>query len=408
MIEQVRKWYLEKTGMQLPEASYRTLQDLISRRERDLSLTYHDYINYLLSDIQEQNSVIEELCITETYFFREEKSFYAFKEELAGIPLSEVVRVWSVTCSSGEEPLSIAALLKANGYSYNIYATDIHQPSLAIFQKGSYSINSFRKDGSSLHFLLSHIGTKTEDSFQIHKDIFQNIHIMHKNIFSDSLHEIPNNLHFVFFRNTMIYMPSSSRTKVLEKILSHLACEGFFFPGITEIPQIQMQTLSSVYRQGVYYLKKVSSELATEQPAPASSQNFAKSTFALSGVLRYLDRGDHHLALLSLKEHASLVSEEVYLYLQGKIAALQNEAEKSDIYYRSALRKNEAFWPAMFELVRNKQEYRQAEIMKLLSLLEDRHAGEWVFLYGDFDLKYFIEMVRRWLGTNHSEGRNEY
>jgi chemotaxis protein methyltransferase CheR len=83
--------------------------------------------------------LVNQMMVNETYFFREDYQFKALVEGiLPGLASrrkgSEPIRLWSVPCSSGEEPYSLAIYIleqwaDADSYDIEIMASDIDSTS---------------------------------------------------------------------------------------------------------------------------------------------------------------------------------------------------------------------------------------------------------------------------------------
>lgn len=97
----------------------------------------------------EQDELISELTIGETYFFRHPEVFEALKRHvvpdiLARNTPTRRLKIWSAGCSTGAEPYSIAILLKRDfefalaGWQGSVIGTDIDRRSLAQAESGLY------------------------------------------------------------------------------------------------------------------------------------------------------------------------------------------------------------------------------------------------------------------------------
>ena len=109
------------------------------------------YAERALSSSQEMEALIEAVVVPETSFFRD-KGPFAFlhryvREEWIPSRESEPLRVLSAPCSSGEEPYSIAMMLREAGLEpddYQIDALDISRSLLRKADRAAYTPYSFR------------------------------------------------------------------------------------------------------------------------------------------------------------------------------------------------------------------------------------------------------------------------
>ena len=92
--------------------------------------------------------VVEAMTTNETLFFRDARPFEVLRSEVLPALLAarpgRTLRIWSAACSTGQEPYSIAMLLKEEaarlaGWRVSILATDIARPVLAKARAGVYS-----------------------------------------------------------------------------------------------------------------------------------------------------------------------------------------------------------------------------------------------------------------------------
>ncbi|MEL6185226.1 MAG: protein-glutamate O-methyltransferase CheR, partial [Myxococcota bacterium] len=112
------------------------------------------------NDPEELQHLVDALTVNETYFYRETEQL----DLLLGKILPEVlnvpghpdeVRIWSMPCSSGEEPYSIALRLledweDVDRYDISIFGTDIDSKMIQRARAGLYSERSVQKLGRSL------------------------------------------------------------------------------------------------------------------------------------------------------------------------------------------------------------------------------------------------------------------
>ncbi|HET7506620.1 MAG TPA: protein-glutamate O-methyltransferase [Kofleriaceae bacterium] len=137
----------ERAGIELGEAKRTLCQTRLMRRLRALGLTdYADYVA-LLDDphSSERVELINALTTNVTAFFREPHHFELLASEIlpALATPGRRVRLWSAGCSTGEEPWSLAMvvreLLGDRGVDVKILATDIDTEVLARARAGIYS-----------------------------------------------------------------------------------------------------------------------------------------------------------------------------------------------------------------------------------------------------------------------------
>jgi chemotaxis protein methyltransferase CheR len=140
----------EHTGIALSEAKRQMVYGRLVRRLRALRLgSFADYVELLERaepiELQEfSNAITTNL----TSFFREAHHFDYLAQQLlpamaAREPAAGRLRIWSCACSTGEEPYSIAMVLREQqallgGIDAKILATDLDSSVLAIAAAGVY------------------------------------------------------------------------------------------------------------------------------------------------------------------------------------------------------------------------------------------------------------------------------
>jgi chemotaxis protein methyltransferase CheR len=128
----------EHAGLSLAESKRNLVYSRLSRRLRTLGLrSFQDYRDYLAANSAELESFINAISTNLTKFFREAHHFEHLRTHVAaGFAQTSVrrssarLRIWSAGCSTGEEPYTIAAVLKReipdiHRYDARILATDI-------------------------------------------------------------------------------------------------------------------------------------------------------------------------------------------------------------------------------------------------------------------------------------------
>src|SRR5579885_2818093 len=145
----------EYAGIALSESKQNLIYSRLSRRLRALKLgSFRDYCDYLASEATEIENFINSLSTNHTKFFREVHHFEHLRAHVA-LPFAQAVarkpggrlRVWSAGCSTGEEPYTIAVVLKRElrnleQHDVKILATDIDTNVTAKGMAGEYPVSS--------------------------------------------------------------------------------------------------------------------------------------------------------------------------------------------------------------------------------------------------------------------------
>jgi chemotaxis protein methyltransferase CheR len=144
----------ERLGLLYEPQRYDLLADrlapLVVERGFASFLDYYYLLKYDAGAAAEWQLVMDALSVSETYFWREIDQLRAVVDYVvpalaaSGAP----VRIWSVPCASGEEPLTLAMLLEERGWftraPIEIHASDASPAAIARAHAGRYRERSFR------------------------------------------------------------------------------------------------------------------------------------------------------------------------------------------------------------------------------------------------------------------------
>jgi chemotaxis protein methyltransferase CheR len=125
------------------------LAPLVVERGLGSFMDYYYFLKYS-EESEEWSRVMDALAVHETYFWREIDQLRALVDSV--IPrLASIVpslRIWSVPCATGEEPLTLAMLLAEGGWferlPIQVLASDASPDAVARAKTGSYGPRSFR------------------------------------------------------------------------------------------------------------------------------------------------------------------------------------------------------------------------------------------------------------------------
>ena len=183
--------------------------------------------------------VLLDLSINVTDMFRFPNFFKDLREEV--IPFLKTypsINIWHAGCSSGEEVISMAILLKEEGLlnRVNIYATDMNEQVLDIAKEGIYPIENVKKwtknyqeAGGKKSFSDYYIAKYDHAIFD--KDLLKNVTFLKHNLVIDKIF-IDANL--ILCRNVLIYFNQELQNQVLELFEESLISGGVIGIGSKE------------------------------------------------------------------------------------------------------------------------------------------------------------------------------
>ena len=149
-VQRFCEFLYRRTGMSFTEAKRyfidRRLEDRIAATG---SSSFQAYFSLLRADADHEiEHIINSFTVNETYFYREDHQLRCMTSSLLDVITSHkkpggTVRIWSVPCSTGEEPYSIALWLMENwpevdSYNIEIIGSDIDTRALKAAAEGIY------------------------------------------------------------------------------------------------------------------------------------------------------------------------------------------------------------------------------------------------------------------------------
>ncbi len=184
--------------------------------------------------------VTEAMTTNESFFFRDIKPFDLLRDEVLP-PILEKraqqkrLRIWCAAASSGQEPYSIAILLKElgakiSGWKIDIVGTDISHDILKKASTGQYSQFEVQR-GMPIQLLLKYFD-KTDESWTIKADIRKMVQYKYLNLL-ENLNGL-GNFDIVFCRNVLIYFDAETKGTVLKRIAKLMPEDGMLFLGGAE------------------------------------------------------------------------------------------------------------------------------------------------------------------------------
>ncbi|MEO0443034.1 MAG: protein-glutamate O-methyltransferase CheR [Pseudomonadota bacterium] len=258
----------KRTGIQLAQSHHVLLQTQVSMRMRELGIeTYDKYYDYVNDEVAEWQVLVDRLVVKETTFFRHRPSLDFVKQFLHKLTRQSVsfdqghksLEIWSVGCSTGEEPYTLAAIVNDHFEAQNrqayfgVTASDISLPALSIAREGVYSERS-----------LSLVSDKERDAyFEPYSDgRYRVIDKFRKRVcFSQynvlNLRDKPVQLmDIIFCQNLLIYFRRWRRRKILDQLVRHLKPGGILVIGLGEITDWQHDHMQRVANEEVQtYIK---------------------------------------------------------------------------------------------------------------------------------------------------------
>ncbi|MGD1887766.1 MAG: CheR family methyltransferase [Cohaesibacteraceae bacterium] len=223
--------------------------------------------------------VVEAMTTNESFFFRDKTPFENFKEVMLPNMMEarrtqRSIRIWCAAASTGQEPYSIAMILKdmglkASAFRFDIIGTDISREVLDRAKAGTYSQFEVQR-GLPIQMLLEYF-KQEGDTWIISQAIRQMVQLRQLNLF-DAFTSL-GKFDIVFIRNVLIYFEQSAKVDILERVAKQMAPDGYMVLGAAETVVGLTDAFVAVQgHRGLY------------QPKSAQSSAVSMSGSGLSGL----------------------------------------------------------------------------------------------------------------------------
>lgn len=237
----------ERTGMILPDERRSFLVTSLGIRMREIGYTdyasYYDYINKGTQGKVEWSVLVDRLTVHETRFFRHPSSVALIREHL--LPQwTEIsgefpsLYFWSVGCSTGEEPYTLAVLLdefretEQCDYYYGVTASDISLASLATGRRGIYHARKLR--GVDPEIVAQYFQRIDDTHFEVDPELRKRVCFAQMNVL-DMARAPVGKVHLIMCQNLLIYFDRERRIEILNNLAGHLHPGGVLILGSGEI-----------------------------------------------------------------------------------------------------------------------------------------------------------------------------
>ncbi|GJE27663.1 CheR family methyltransferase [Methylobacterium organophilum] len=267
-----RDFFYRKTGIMFGDNKrYFVDKRLQERMLATGQVAFRDYFNTLRFQASgaEFQALVNLMTVNETYFYREEYQFHCLIRSI----LPEVVRakrpgapvrIWSVPCSTGEEPYSIAFQLLDNWaevdrYDIEIVASDIDTTVIEQARRGLYGERAVQHVPKAT---LDRFTRRVRGAYEVLPDIRDSIAFHQVNL-SDPLSTRQfRGFDVVFCRNLLIYFDDASRRDAAQTIFEALRPGGFVCLGHSE----SMSRISSLFA-----IRKFAEAIVYQKPFDAEA-----------------------------------------------------------------------------------------------------------------------------------------
>jgi len=208
----------------------------------------------------ELSRLFDAITTNETYFYREPEQIEMLIEnilpEIRRRHNSRRVRIWSAGCSSGEEPYTIAIMLKERGMNlreFEIIGTDICDTALNAATRaeyGSYSVRNVPPNIRQRYFMKNGI------SYILREEIKGLVRFKKINLIDDKISRQMQGMDIILCRNVLIYFDLRAKQRVVSSLYDCLVPGGYLCIGASEsLHNVTRAFRPRVIEKAIFYQK---------------------------------------------------------------------------------------------------------------------------------------------------------
>ena len=243
---QLQALIYREAGIHLGPHKVALVTGRLARRVRELGLgSFQAYHDLAAEDPAELTELLDRITTNETQFFREPQHFAFLAERVFPRWVQEAnagrrprqIRIWSAACSSGEEPYSLAMLLREHfdaHWALEILATDLSTQVLDRARAAVFPAERARGIPSS-YLTRYMLRGRNEQAGRVRAapELRAMVRFRRLNL-NDATYGDIGQFDLIFCRNVLIYFSPASKSAVIHRLLRHLEPDGFLFIGHAE------------------------------------------------------------------------------------------------------------------------------------------------------------------------------
>ncbi|MBI5098487.1 MAG: protein-glutamate O-methyltransferase CheR [Nitrospirae bacterium] len=238
----LRDYIYEKSGIYVADTKKYLIENRLSRILLEKKINnFEDYLKLIKfsGNGNELNRLFDAVTTNETYFFREFDQLKIFSDEIMPKILSQkkgsqVIKIWSAACSTGEEPYTLAIMLLEKGLNpkqFEIYGSDLSEGALNTAKTAVYSSYSVRNVPA---YYMNKYFSISNQSYILSASAKKTVNFMKINLIDDKNIRMLRNVDVIFCRNVLIYFDVKSKQKATSHLYDCLNPGGYLLIGSSE------------------------------------------------------------------------------------------------------------------------------------------------------------------------------
>jgi chemotaxis protein methyltransferase CheR len=264
-VERFRGLVASRLGLQFEETRTAWLADVLCRRMKVLGLSAERYLERLCAAAAraEFGALAQELTVAETYFFRNIEQLRAMREHV--VPerrriggAGHCLRVLSAGCASGEEPHSIAMMLRDvdadTARDLSIRAVDLNPAMIEKARQGRYGPWALRETPPAMRQRWF----RSEGATLVLDDAIRGaVKFEQRNLGEDDAELWQAGAYdIVFCRNVLMYFTPQGAQALVERIAGAIAPGGYLFLGHAETLRGLSHAFHLRHTHGTFYYQR--------------------------------------------------------------------------------------------------------------------------------------------------------
>ncbi len=238
--KRLRDFVYEQSGIFIPDTKKYLIEKRLAGRLGANGINDFEQYMELLRGVRykaEIGPLIDAITTNETYFFREPDHFTIFSDHIVPEILRrngmKNINIWSGACSTGEEPYTLAIVLKEKclGVKFSILGSDISNAIIDAARKGVYNSYSVRNTPEQY---IARYFRQCENVYELATGIKECVKFMNINLVSEKKAGFPMGLDVIFCRNVLIYFDVKSKRKAVSNLYDSLKPGGYLIIGKSE------------------------------------------------------------------------------------------------------------------------------------------------------------------------------
>jgi chemotaxis protein methyltransferase CheR len=243
-VRRLCEFIYRRTGMLFDESKRYYIDRRIAERIAATGAdSFQVYFAMLRSDAREEiEHLVNAFTVNETYFYREEHQLrcmtsHLLEDLLQRKQAGDTLRIWSIPCSTGEEPYSIAIWLMENWsqvdrHNIEIVASDIDTRALTAAAEGVYGERALMRLSPSL--INRYFAPVDDGNYRIDPGLRESIQFTRANLIDPRQMSTYRDFDIIFCRNVLIYFDDTSRRIAAESLYDCLRPGGYICLGHSE------------------------------------------------------------------------------------------------------------------------------------------------------------------------------